>query len=450
MKHPPPTPKGKQTRSELIDAAMRVFERDGWFAASVSDIAAEADVSPASVYRYFPSKTQILKEVVEVAATKILTAVGTADEAERQLPLAERFRRANRRYLQSYCNNAQALRFLEQRVATDAKFLETRRGLPQRFNPRLSRALERGMESGEVTAPENPSILGDLLGAMVDRTAYVSFVLRGETTIPSGLAETVDVIWENILGLQPPLEITGGRSVAPLTSLAPLSSREVVSAKGAATRSQLLWHARAVFERNGYTETRVADITKAARVAHGTFYNYFDSRGDVFGQLGVQICQQLMTELRAGQARLDASFAGDDRADLAAILERIYVDNRITAEFYIANARFMSVFEQFASVDAQGAAVRLMVREQFLRRAAYFLERMQREGLADPRLNPWTASEVLICMLERITLNWAVLGIEQDIEEGIRSLSQVWVRALGIKSGLSRSESQHDDVHSCR
>jgi len=447
MRSLPPTPKGRQTRSDLITAAMKVFERDGLFAARIVDIAAEAGVLPTAFYRYFSSKAQILEEVVEVAAGKILVAAGTADEAERQLPLAERFSRANRRYLNSYCADAQALRFLEQRVSTDPGFFETRRGLPQRFNPRLSRALERGMTSGEVTAPEDPSILGDLLGAMVDRSAYVCFVLRGATEIPAGLAETIDLLWENILGLQPPLEIISAPTTKPSSTLVDLSSRDVLSAKGAATRSQLLWHARSVFERNGYLETRIADITKAARVAHGTFYNYFDSRFDVFGLIGVQVCEQLMAELRVGQARLETSLKGTDHSDLQRILRRIYTDNRLTVEFYIANARFMGVFEQFASVDEHGAAVRLMVREQFLRRAARFLERLQRDGRADSRLDPWTASEVLICMLERITINWAVLGIEQDIEEGIRALSQVWVRALGVKDQILTSGSQNDSLH---
>lgn len=454
MRAPPPTPKGKQTRSDLIAAAMRVFERDGLFAARIVDIAAEAGLSPAAFYRYFSSKTQILEEVVEVAADKILAAVGTADDAERQLPLAERFRRANRRYMQSYCDDAQASRFLEQRVVTDPGFFETRRGLPQRFNPRLSRALKRGKESGEVTAPEDPRILSDLLGAMVDRTAYVCFVLRGETDIPEGLAETIDLLWENILGLTPHLTEAVPRTAEPPSVVVPLSARDVLSTKGAATRSQLLWHARSVFERNGYLETRVADIAKAARLAHGTFYNYFDSRFDVFGLLGVQVCEQLRAEMRVGQARLDASLNGADPMDLRVIVERFYIDNRITAEFYIANARFMGVFEQFASVDEQGAAVRLMVREQFLRRAARFLERLQRVGHADVRLDPWTASEVLVCMLERITINWSVLGIEQDFEEGIRALSQVWVRALGVgntaKSELLTSESQNGNLQAVR
>jgi len=451
MRAPPPTNKGKQTRADLIDAAMKVFGRDGYFASSTADIAAEAGISAASFYRYFASKTQILEEVVELATGQILAAVGTANEAERQLPWAERFQRANRRYLDSYRAHSEALRFLEQRVVSDSEFFATRRELPERFNPRLSRALEKAMATGEVMAQEDPRILGDLLGAMVDRSAYVCFVLRGETEIPRGLTQTIDVLWENILGLRPVVEkaevATAPRPLGQVpVSSRTLSSKEVLSAKGATTRRQLLRSAKAVFKKKGYLDARVADIAKASKVAHGTFYNYFDSRFDVFGQLGVHVCERLLAELRAGQARLDISQNGGSSSSLDFLVERVYIDNRITVEFYIANSRFMGAFEQFASVDEHGAAVRLMVRDQFISRAARFLERLQRAGQADPRLDPWIASDVLICMLERISINRAVLGIEQDLEEGIRIMSQVWVRALGIKDQLLTSQSQTDNV----
>ena len=54
------------------------------------------------------------------------------------------------------------------------------------------------------------------------------------------------------------------------------------SQRGTRTRASLVAAARAVFERDGYLASRVTDIADEARVAHGTFYTYFDSKDEVF------------------------------------------------------------------------------------------------------------------------------------------------------------------------
>src|SRR5580698_7583907 len=52
----PRSAKGRRTRARLLEAAKAVFERDGFLAARISDIAAEAEVSHGSFYHYFDSK----------------------------------------------------------------------------------------------------------------------------------------------------------------------------------------------------------------------------------------------------------------------------------------------------------------------------------------------------------------------------------------------------------
>lgn len=46
-------------RAEILDAALRVFERDGYEAASTRMIAEEADVSEGTIYNYFPDKGEL-------------------------------------------------------------------------------------------------------------------------------------------------------------------------------------------------------------------------------------------------------------------------------------------------------------------------------------------------------------------------------------------------------
>lgn len=50
---------------ELVDAAARVFERQGFVDATISDIANEAGVSKPTIYQYVNSKRWLLETIVE-------------------------------------------------------------------------------------------------------------------------------------------------------------------------------------------------------------------------------------------------------------------------------------------------------------------------------------------------------------------------------------------------
>ena len=52
--------------------------------------------------------------------------------------------------------------------------------------------------------------------------------------------------------------------------------------RGARTRAALVKAARTVFERSGYLDARLADITQEANCATGSFYTYFANKEEVF------------------------------------------------------------------------------------------------------------------------------------------------------------------------
>ncbi len=77
--------------AEVLDSARRLFLRRGYAATSVSDIAADAAVSKATIYNNFPDKDALLTALVErssAEAAAILLA--TTAPLERPGPVAER------------------------------------------------------------------------------------------------------------------------------------------------------------------------------------------------------------------------------------------------------------------------------------------------------------------------------------------------------------------------
>ena len=66
-------------RRQILDAAVRVFARQGFHACRVSDIAREAGVAYGLVYHYFNSKDQVLNELFVERWSLLLTAIEEVD-----------------------------------------------------------------------------------------------------------------------------------------------------------------------------------------------------------------------------------------------------------------------------------------------------------------------------------------------------------------------------------
>lgn len=54
--------KAKKTRKRIFDEALELFKRDGYEQTTMEAIAEAAEVSPSTLYRYFPSKDLVLLE----------------------------------------------------------------------------------------------------------------------------------------------------------------------------------------------------------------------------------------------------------------------------------------------------------------------------------------------------------------------------------------------------
>jgi AcrR family transcriptional regulator len=66
-------------RRQILDAAIRVFARQGFNACRVSDIAREANVAYGLVYHYFDSKDQVLNELFVERWSLLLAAIEEVD-----------------------------------------------------------------------------------------------------------------------------------------------------------------------------------------------------------------------------------------------------------------------------------------------------------------------------------------------------------------------------------
>jgi len=69
-------------RRQILDAAIRVFARQGFHSTRVADIADEAGVAYGLVYHYFSSKEEVLNELFSERWSLLLTAIEEADQGK--------------------------------------------------------------------------------------------------------------------------------------------------------------------------------------------------------------------------------------------------------------------------------------------------------------------------------------------------------------------------------
>jgi AcrR family transcriptional regulator len=221
--------KGRETRARLLAAAKSVFERDGFLEARIVDIAETARLAPGTFYHYFDSQEQIFREVAE-AQEERLTAPG--EDTPIAAPAVdspwERIRRANRRYLLRYRDEAALMGVIEQVSRYDQLVNAARMNTMKHFVERAEKAISGLQQEGAVDPRLNPALAADALGAMVGRFAELWLVQGYRDYDFDDVVEQLTVLWGNALGMAP--ESSEVQPAKPRKKKAP-ASRSTVRAK---------------------------------------------------------------------------------------------------------------------------------------------------------------------------------------------------------------------------
>ncbi|MGB3302017.1 TetR/AcrR family transcriptional regulator [Gordonia sp. (in: high G+C Gram-positive bacteria)] len=194
----PATSRGRATREKLIDAAKTVFAERGFVDARVSHIAKAAHVAYGTFYTHFESKEAIFYQVADELFREMFAPhepVAHADESP-----AERLTHANRVFWDRYRDRSALMAIVEQVATIDPEFAKLRHQHRAETNARTANSIRHWQQQGLVPADLNPHTAAQALGAMVDRTLYLRYVL-GENDEPDTAFETVNALAVRALGL---------------------------------------------------------------------------------------------------------------------------------------------------------------------------------------------------------------------------------------------------------
>ncbi|MGY0503023.1 TetR/AcrR family transcriptional regulator [Nocardia sp. FBN12] len=217
---------------------------------------------------------------------------------------------------------------------------------------------------------------------------------------------------------------TAGDSSPPSMARTSLLRELPATPRGLRTRTALIDAGRKVFERMGYLDARLLDITQEANCSSGTFYTYFASKEEIFAAILEHAQEDMM---HPGMEHV----AGDN--DPVSIVE---ASNLAYFEAYKRNAKLMGLLEQVANIDPEFSKLRQERADAFIHRNARSIADLQRRGLADPELDPMLSSRALSGMVSRLAFNYFVTGDgvldgkARPVEEIVYTVTRLWVNAL--------------------
>jgi AcrR family transcriptional regulator len=197
------------------------------------------------------------------------------------------------------------------------------------------------------------------------------------------------------------------------------------SKRGIRTRNALIQGAREVFERDGYLDARIVDLSKAAGAASGSFYTYFNDKEEIFAAL-VELVQEEMLHPHLRE-----------RTGVSDPLGVIEAANRDYLQMYRRNARLMALFEQVAQINENFHRLRLERGTAFAERNARMIRDLQERGQADPAIDPLVTAYALSAMVSRMAYMVFIAGLPITFDDLVDTLNKLWANALRLERPAS-------------
>ena len=186
-------------------------------------------------------------------------------------------------------------------------------------------------------------------------------------------------------------------------------------------RESILRAATRVFARNGYFNSKVADIARAADVADGTVYLYFKSKEEILHS----IFDQNMADAIASGRKLIRALS-DPREKLRRIaklhLERLGADRDLAVVFQVELRGSTKFMEEFS---AAGFA-------EYLDLLCKILEEGQRSRVFRKDLNAKVVSKILFGALDEMATNWIISHRNYKLEPMADIVMDVFLNGVSV------------------
>jgi AcrR family transcriptional regulator len=149
----------------VLRAAIDLFNRKGYDATSIGDVAEELGVTKSAVYHHVPSKEHLLSEALDEALGELEAAVSRANEADGSA--YERLRGVVRRSVEVLVDHQPEVTLLL-RVHGNSEIEKAALKRRRRIDTTLASLVARAAEEGALRSDLDPDLVSRLLFGMVN------------------------------------------------------------------------------------------------------------------------------------------------------------------------------------------------------------------------------------------------------------------------------------------
>jgi AcrR family transcriptional regulator len=189
-----------EKRRAILDAAVRVFARNGFHTSRVGDVAVEAGVAHGLLYHYFPSKEELLATIFRDTWRALLEALREVEESDEPAP--EQLRKVAAIVLRTWRREPDLVRVLVREVARGPQLTREIDEIGQAMDA-IERIVARGQERGELRSDVDARLAAVILYGALDEilTGWVLGQLSDrEEDVARAERAVVDVVAGGLLG----------------------------------------------------------------------------------------------------------------------------------------------------------------------------------------------------------------------------------------------------------
>jgi TetR/AcrR family fatty acid metabolism transcriptional regulator len=187
-------------------------------------------------------------------------------------------------------------------------------------------------------------------------------------------------------------------------------------------REAILRAAIQVFARNGYFNSKVADVARAAGIADGTVYLYFKSKEEILHSIFHRSVAEAIAE-----ARRTLTDIKDPREKLRRIaethLERLGADRDLAIVFQVELRSSTKFMEAFSATEL--AEYLKLIREVF--------EEGQRMGVFRRDLNAKVVAKILFGALDEMATNWILSKRRYKLQPLAEPVLDIFLNGVSVK-----------------
>lgn len=299
--------RGQRAQQRILEAALQVFDEEGYHGSGVIRITEVAGCSRAAFYQYFSSKEDVFRHLAGQVARQLTASAEALGPVTADATGWDGVRAWIGRHGDIYDRYAPVFRAFQAAAESD----EAVASGAVNIQARLVSAVRARMTTSSLPSRHVDPVIALLLETGT-RSQHLLRVIR--TALPSAYPRArvedalADVVHRTLTGLSPAVNVHPPARRRPSRArLGPVILQGLAADEpdgdgdltptGARTLAVLLDAGHDVLVARGYHGTRVDDIAAAADVSHGAFYRYFENKDHLVRLLAVRAMRTVSTAL---------------------------------------------------------------------------------------------------------------------------------------------------------